>query len=325
MKYTVWILALLIGWTAAVNAQNIGKESRVDSVLASVNGEPITLLDVLMESSREELRLSSLYSGARLYSEISQLRKRVVEDIVVRKLIYAQYLEKPFPIDNQYIERVIDQLALTLGGGSREGLVKRAEEIGTTMKELKEKSKERIAVDIMLSEHCGRPVYITPKEVFEHYEQNVKEWTTPAQYSLELLLIARSGGRSGADPKVACQKLAEQLKGADKALFAQLTKANSDAANAPQGGVVGAVDADKLRPEFAPVVLKMKAGEIAGPLETPEGYYFIRLESVKPEARIPYEKAEPEIRKQLEEKTRAQMRKAYGEQLRKQAVIRYYF
>ena len=318
-------LCLLLAGAVTLPAQDLGKETRVDSVLASVNGEPITLLDVMLESSREELRLASLYSGARLYSEISQLRKKITEDIIIRKLIYAKYQEKPFPIDNQYIERMLDHLAITIGGGSRDSLVKKAEALGTTMDELKEKAKEKIAVDILMGESCDRPVYVTPKEVYEYYRKNQSEWITPASYKLELLLVGRNGGRSGPDPKVACEKLSKQLKTANKAMFVQMVKANSDAPNAESGGAVGAVDADKLRPEFAKVVLSMKPGNIRGPLETPEGYYFLRLDSIQQQKEIPYEKAAGEIRKRLEDQQKEQLRKAYGEKLKKQALIRYYF
>ena len=34
----------------------LGRETRVDSVLASVNGEPITLLDLILESGNAEIR-----------------------------------------------------------------------------------------------------------------------------------------------------------------------------------------------------------------------------------------------------------------------------
>lgn len=318
-------LCLLLAGAGTLSAQDLGKETRVDSVLASVNGDPITLLDVMLESSREELRLASLYSGARLYSEISQLRKKITEDIIIRKLIYAKYQEKPFPIDNQYIERMLDHLAVTIGGGSRDGLVKKAEALGTTMDELKEKAKEKIAVDIMMGESCERPVYVTPKEVYEYYQKNRSEWITPASYKLELLLVGRNGGRSGPDPKVSCGKLAKQLKNGSKELFVQMVKANSDAPNAESGGAVGAVDADKLRPEFAKVVKAMRPGQIQGPLETPEGYYFIRLDSIQEQKEIPYEKAAGEISKRLEDQQKEQLRKAYGEKLKEQALIRYYF
>ena len=117
----------------------------------------------------------------------------------------------------------------------------------------------------------------------------------------------------------------EQLKNADKNLFAQLVRANSDAANAESGGSVGMVDADKLRPEFVQAVQKMKPGDIVGPLETPEGFYFIRLEKIQPEERIPFDKASPKIRAKLEAERKEELRKAYGEKIKKQALIRYYF
>ena len=185
--------------------------------------------------------------------------------------------------------------------------------------------RQREAVSILLGESCDRPVYVTPKEVYEYYQKNQSEWITPASYKLELLLVGRNGGRSGPDPKVACDKLSGQLKNASKELFAQMVKANSDAPNAESGGAVGAVDADKLRPEFAKVVKAMQPGQIKGPLETPEGFYFIRLDSIRPQEEIPYEKAAGEIRKRLEDLRKEQLRKAYGEKLKKQALIRYYF
>ena len=213
------IFAFLICGTISLSAQDIGRETRVDSVLASVNGEPITLLDVLIESGREEMRLASMFSGARLYSEIAKLRKQVIDEIIVRKLVYDSYKEKPFPIEEQYIENLMDSLAVSMGGGSRSGLIKKAKELGTTIPELREKVKEKLAVDILLSEYCDRPIYITPKEVYDYYTAHQKEWTKPAKYELQLLHIANDGGRSGTDPETTCKKLAEQLAKADETLF----------------------------------------------------------------------------------------------------------
>ncbi len=323
MKYITICVILCAAFF--VGAQDIGKETRVDSVLASVNGEPITLLDVMLESGREEMRLASLFSGARLYTEIAKLRKGVIEEIITRKLVYAQYTAKPFPIENQYIESIIDMLSITMGGGTRDGLVKKAKELGTTMNELRQKAKEKIAVDILLSEYCDRPIFTTPKDVYDYYVNNPREWTTPARYEMELLQISRNGGRSGPDPKIACQKLSEQMTNADKALFYQLVKANSDAPNSENGGNVGLVDEDKLRPEFSPVVKKLKPGMIAGPVETPEGFYFIRLAAILPEEKIPFEKASEEIRKRLDLQAKSELRKAYSDKIKQKALIRYYF
>jgi PPIC-type PPIASE domain. len=323
----LWILAagLLLLGTLTVSAQDIGRETRVDSVLASVNGDPITLLDVLIESGREEIRLASMFTGARLYSEIAKLRKLVVDEIIVRKLIYDTYKEKPFPIEDQYIESMLDSLAVTMGGGSRSGLIRKAKELGTTIPELKEKIKEKIAVDVLLSEYCDRMIYITPKDVYDYYVANQKEWTKPAKFNLQLLHIANDGGRSGPDPQMTCKKLLEQFVNADEKLFVQLVRDNSDAPNSESGGSVGFVDQDKLRPEFAPLMKDAKVGKILGPVKTPEGYYFLRIAGIIPEERIPFEKASGEIRNKMDFKAKSERRKQYADQLKSKALIRYYF
>lgn len=324
MKIKIVLLLLCcLGMVCA--SEKLGKESRVDSVLASVNGEPITLLDVMLESSREEMRLASLYTGTRLYDEIAKLRKDVVEGIIIRKLVHAQYKARPFPIENQYIEDMVDHMALTIGGGSRETLIKKLKEMGSTMHELRVKAKEKIAVDILLREFCDRPVYVTPKEVYEHYVKENKKWTDPAKCELELLQISRNGGRSGVDAQAACKKIAEQLKDADAERFRQIVKANSDAENALSGGNVGLISMEKLRPEFAQAVTDMKPGQIKGPVETPEGYYFIRLVRIRKAHKIPFVKVARKITEMLENQRRNKMREEYSSSLKKQALIRYYF
>ena len=63
------------------------KESNVDSILASVNGTPISLSDVLYESRRTEARLGMVYSGQQQYDEVIKLRKQILEDIEDAQII----------------------------------------------------------------------------------------------------------------------------------------------------------------------------------------------------------------------------------------------
>ena len=47
--------------------------------------------------------------------------------------------------------------------------------------------------------------------------------------------------------------------------------------------------------------------------------------TIQKQKEIPYEKAAGEISKRLEDRQKEQLRKAYGEKLKEQALIRYYF
>ena len=302
------------------------RDLRVDSVLVSVNGQGITLLDVLLETSGEEIRLANMYSGERLYSETEKLRRKVIEEIIVRKLVYEEYKRHPFPIERQHVDRYMDVLASSMGNGSRLGLEKKARSLGTNLDELRDKIREKIAVDVLMSEFCFRPAFVTPKEVYEYYRNNPKNWTEPEKLSLDLLLIAKKGGRSKDKPEVVCGRIRKEISAIKtESDFRNLVQAYSDAPGAEQGGNTGFVEKDKLRPEFAPVLKDAKTGEIKGPVETLEGYYFIRVGEILPEKKVPFEQASEKIRLLLEAQRREKAQQKYAEQLKAGAVIRYYY
>ncbi|MBR2365060.1 MAG: peptidylprolyl isomerase [Lentisphaeria bacterium] len=313
-------------WGTGKGNRNVVRDLRVDSVLVSVNGQGITLLDVLLETSNEEIRLANMYSGERLYSETEKLRRKVVEEIIVRKLVYEEYKRQPFPIARQHVDHYMDLLASSMGNGTRLGLERKARSLGTNLDELRDKIREKIAVDVLLHQYCDRPIYVTPKEVFEQYKNKPENWTEPKKYSLELLLVSKNGGRTAGKPLEICAKIRKELDGMkNRNDFQRLVRAYSDAPGAENGGSTGLVEEGKLRPEFAPVLKKMKVGEINGPVETLEGYYFIRVADLLPEKKVPFEKASEKIRSLLEEAQRKKVRSEYAEQLKAGAVIKYYY
>lgn len=68
----------------------------VNSVLASVNGEPISLWDVLPATRQQEYQAYAAYSGDRLYEAIRQIRRKTVDDLIDRKLLIADYRDQAF-------------------------------------------------------------------------------------------------------------------------------------------------------------------------------------------------------------------------------------
>ena len=82
--------------------------TRIDSVVVSVNGEPITLLDVILETGSRERELAGIFSGQRLSNETLELRMETIDQIVFRKLVYEKYKANPFDIPRQEIENLLD-------------------------------------------------------------------------------------------------------------------------------------------------------------------------------------------------------------------------
>ena len=78
-------LILLFIWSLTLAAA----PSETDSVLAAVNGDPITLGEILPAVRERELQLRSAYTGKALEEEILKIRFRAVEELADQKLIVA--------------------------------------------------------------------------------------------------------------------------------------------------------------------------------------------------------------------------------------------
>lgn len=300
--------------------------SRVDSVLATVNGEPITMLDVILETGRQEKELAGIYSGDRLRDETLKLHVETVDQIVFHKLVYEKYKTEPFEIPRQVIENRLDEFVRTSGAESRAALEKKFLQSGITPERLREMAKEQIAVEVLLMHDCDHHVYVTPKEVYEDYKAHPEKWTVPEKISLQLLQINVTAGSAGGDPKAAVEAIRKELdKDSSQKNFTRLVLEKSDGETASEGGIVEGSELDKLRPEFIEALKGKKPGDVVGPIEAPEAYFFLRVIGTEPAKLIPFNKANRDVRDALVKEKIEEKRKEYFEQIRRNAVVLYFF
>ncbi len=295
---------------------------QVDSVLASVNGEPISLLDVIYESSYSEARLYAVYSSNDIFQEIHKLRKRILDEIIDRKLIMLEYnAQKPFKVPRQYVENLIDELAMNFGCTNRSELIIKAKEAGTSLPELREKARIQIITQIMISNYIYTVVNITPREIYEYYKKHIKDFSATPQVRLQLLLI----GQSHKDYKRIKEELKVAFKKADKKIFTGMVRLYSGSPGASRDGDLGWIECSELRPEFAKEIKGKKVGTIVGPIETDEGTYFIRVNERKKAIEAKFTEMLPRIQEKMEAERRKKAYDTYMAKLRKKSVIRYYF
>lgn len=296
---------------------NDGKE--VDSILAAVNDQPISLTDVMLESAAVEARMSLVYNEKDLQKEILKVRSTVLEDIIARKLILMDYEKEPFEIPKQYIEQVLDDLSLSFGCASREELAVKARKSGMTMEELRLQAKNKVIMQIMVNRYYQVHVNITPRELYEYYEKNRKAFSTPSTTRLQLLLLKRD--KKDIDKLV--KEISDDLKDRNPRIFHSLTVLHSDGPNPGKGGDVGWIEDSKLRGEFADAISSIKKSGIVGPVKTPEGIYFIRVVERKPGKKADYDTLNRELKKKIESRMKQDAYRKYIDKLKKDAIIRY--
>ena len=141
-----------------------------------------------------------------------------------------------------------------------------------------------------------------------------------------MIQINVTTGSAGGDPKAAVDAIRKELdKDPSQKNFTRLVLERSDGANASDGGMIEGAELDKLRPEFIEALKGKKPGDVVGPIEAPEAFFFLRIIGTEPARLIPFSKANREVREALFKERTEEKRKEYFEQVRQHAVIRYFF
>lgn len=317
---------LLLLVCAALSASAADYELRPDdklqinSVLASVNGDPVSLEDILPATRQQEYQAYAAYSGDRLYEAIRSIRRKAVDDLIDRKLVIADYRRQPFEIPNQQIEEELDNVAERMGYRSRAEFIRQARQAGSSIEKLRQQVEENMIVQLMIYRRYLVAQNITPREVYEYFQKHRAEFIRPESLELGMILLPKDSS----ELEATAAKVGEALK-ADPGRFAELARLHSAGPGAENGGSLGRIERRRLRPEFAAAITDPAPGRIYGPVRTEEGIFFLKVIAHSAEEQSDFHRQAPEIRARMEAELREKSRARYLEELRKEAILRYFF
>ena len=293
------------------------KRNEMNSILASVNGIPISLQDILPLTGAEEFRAFSSCTGIELQKRILEIRRRAANELIDRKLILEDYAGKNFELSERDIESALDDMAEKSGLRSRAEFRDALRKQGTDIESVRKNIRESMIVQLMLHREYLTIKSVTPEKMYELYLKNQKAAKDSSSVELAMILLDRSNApQSG--------YIAGELN-KDPSRFAALAAQYSAGPGREEGGKLGRINSDLLRPEFARVLRSPQVNKIYGPIATPEGTVFLKVLSCTSLQQKSFKESLPEIRKQLEQEQRRESKKKYTQRLRKNAIIRYFF
>jgi len=175
----------------------------------------------------------------------------------------------------------------------------------------------RIVSSTYLASVTPMPVgYPTDVDVAAAYEQAQPSLKLPAAYRISQIYLATPpGADAAAVAKVRDEavKLAARARTGD---FAAIAKSSSqDARSAERGGDVGAIPLDKMIPEMREPVLKLKLGQVAGPVQSSNGFHILKLTDMQAARTPTLEEVKPRLQQMLREQRQQQLARDYMAQL----------
>jgi len=175
----------------------------------------------------------------------------------------------------------------------------------------------RIISSTYLTSVVQLPVaYPTEDDVAAAYEQAQPSLKIPAAYRISQIYLATPpGADAAAVAKVRDEavKLAARARTGD---FAAIAKSSSqDARSAERGGDVGAIALDQMIPEMREPVSKLKLGQVAGPVQSSDGFHIVKLTDLQAARTATLEEVKPRLQQMLREQRQQQLVRDYMAQL----------
>ena len=309
------LTAFFVGCLMLPAKDNAAEE--MNSILASVNGEVISLKDVLLLTRNQEYLAYAAFSGEKLASEIRNIRKKAVDEIIDRKLLVGAYYKQSFRISGRDIENEIDRTAQRMGCRSRDEFRSRMLAEQVDFESFRKELEERMIHVCMLQRLAMIEGAPTPKEVYEYFEKHRSELAVSENYELAMLKLDNS--RSDFQTEV---KAVTAILNQFPERFTELVRKYN-----PQSkdGRIGSIEPGKMRSEFALAIKVPVEGKVYGPIQLEDGTVWVKMLRHNKGAEAEFSKVQEQIIKIIETEKQRKALTVYMAELRKDAVLEYFF
>ena len=262
----------------------------LDRIVASVDGEPITLYELREYQAKQ----SKVIPNASEATEDEVLQALITEKLVGREIQARGIRVRDEDID-RYIDRIKQQNHL-----DDEALKKALAQQGMDYDKYREQIRKEIEKVQLLNREIRGKVNVSPEDVHRYYEAHKKDYEQPGGVKLRQITLRLSADAPEEIVKAVTDRLSairtRVVKGED---FAKVAKEVSEDPLAPEGGDLGEVQPEKLVPELETAVAKLKDDEVTEPIRTSMGLSIVKLEKRIPVGYRPEEEVAADIKDKL--------------------------
>jgi parvulin-like peptidyl-prolyl isomerase len=262
--------ALIAGVLVSVLLTSAVSATVVNKILATVDGDPITMYQ-LKQYSERNLRTKQAPAG---FDQAQMLEALITDKVIEKEASDKGIIVKDDDIDH-YIDGIKERNHLT-----DEQLQQALAAQGLTKEAYRTQVREEIQKAQLINREIRGKVNVTPEEVERYYKAHLSEYSTPARIQVAHILFHLDPNATPDQIAAMTAKAAELrariAKGAD---FAEMAKEYSDDPSGKNGGDLGWFKPGQMLDEIEKAAEKLAVGEVSDPVRTRAGIHLIKLEA----------------------------------------------
>lgn len=269
----------------------MAQELLIDAVVASVDGQPITLQELCKRlSPPRTLNLSQVASDAEA--------RTVLDRIILERLILAEGAARKMQVSDSDVDAYLNEIA-ERNKMSRADFEIALKKEGIELAKYKEDIKLEIMKSRLASAFVRGSVSVSDEEVDKYIEERVGKGKGSSQIQLRQILISGSG-RSSEEARTLINEVKAALDKGDD--FAEVAKKYSESPERSDGGFLGVVEEKDLSPQVFDVIFSLKEGEISPIVDAGEGYRIFKVEKRFGGSDEPDERLLADVRNEIQKK-----------------------
>jgi len=274
------------------------------NVIAKVGSIVVTKEDVQREIERR-LPLQVSFHGEMKAEKIEKIRAEAKEALITRAYKVQYALDNEISVNAKAVD---DAWSSALAKNPKLAAVPAVQA---------ENFKRELYLDLLAKQTenvvVNSKVAVTDEEVRKYYDANKSQFLRAKLFKASQVFVKVDPAAS-AEEKAARRQKAEKILERAKAGedFYNLAYYESDDRSRYVGGSLGSFHSGQVVPEFDTILQKMKPGDVAGPIQTLNGYHVVKLDDVQPEKQMSLEESAVNLKARLSEEKR---KKLYSEWL----------
>lgn len=266
----------------------------LDRVVASVDGDPITVRDLEAFAAVNHVTLSDPEDMN------SPKTKAVLKGVISQYLLESEVKKYKDQVDERQVDEYIANFEK--GNGLTDAQLRtQLQAQGHTYEEFRKHARLELQKMIMIQKEVRQKVNISPGEIKAYYDAHPQEFTVGKEsFKLAQILIAVPPNPSPAQVAAAHAKAEDirkqLLAGAD---FGKLAREYSDDDSKSQGGELGNFSRGDMIDAIQKAIDQMKVGDISEPIRTDHGFHILKLEAHDKAGLKPLAEVSSEIQEKL--------------------------
>jgi peptidyl-prolyl cis-trans isomerase SurA len=270
------VLVVVFAMAGALPARADYQE--LDGIVALVNDDVILASELLsrLETVQKQIQASRMQAPPN-----NVLVSQLMERMILESLQVQEAERRGVEIDDETLTSAVGSIAQQNGMSIEQFQAALAQD-GLNYAEFREQIRREMMISRLQRNLISRRIAISEKEINDLINSPYYQQMLSDEYRVGhiLLSIDEDGGEAARESaRAAAVEIVKELR--DGADFAQMAIARSSGARALEGGDLGWRRAAELPSLFAEDVLKLEAGQVSDPIETPGGIHIIKLLEVR--------------------------------------------